>query len=122
MTSARAHYLPPRTRMLADVRPVNISDWVVPATIGSLAGFIAGTHHARHPQRPPRRDEERGRLPREQRRLLDRRRSHVGLPREPPARMKRDWSAALAIVLGVTAGGTLLYLLTMIVVNVFLRR
>lgn len=36
--------------------------------------------------------------------------------------MKRDWSAALAIVLGVTAGGTLLYLLTMIVVNVFLRR
>lgn len=43
MTSARAHYLPPRTRMLADVRPVNISDWVIPATIGSLAGFIAGT-------------------------------------------------------------------------------
>ena len=39
----RTSYIPPRTRTLADVRPVNISDWVVPATIGSLAGFIAGT-------------------------------------------------------------------------------
>lgn len=43
MTSARAHYLPPRTRTLADARPVVISDWVIPATIGSIAGFIAGT-------------------------------------------------------------------------------
>lgn len=43
MTSARAHYTPPRSRALADVRPVHISDWVVPATVGSVAGFLAGT-------------------------------------------------------------------------------
>lgn len=43
MTSARAHYIPPRNHVLADVRPVNISDWVVPATVGSIAGFLAGT-------------------------------------------------------------------------------
>ena len=28
---------------LADVRPVHIADWVIPATVGSVAGFIAGT-------------------------------------------------------------------------------
>ena len=39
----RAHYIPPRNRALAEARPVNISDWIIPATIGSIAGFIAGT-------------------------------------------------------------------------------
>ena len=31
------------SRHLAAVRPVNISDWIIPATVGSIAGFIAGT-------------------------------------------------------------------------------
>lgn len=29
--------------VLAEARPVLIRDWVIPATIGSIAGFIAGT-------------------------------------------------------------------------------
>lgn len=42
MTRARAHYIPPR-RTLGNTQPVHIGDWVIPATIGSVAGFIAGT-------------------------------------------------------------------------------
>lgn len=37
----RAHYIPPG-RQLADARPVNLSDFMVPATVGSVAGFVAG--------------------------------------------------------------------------------
>lgn len=30
------------SRALADVRPVRLSDWMIPATVGSAAGFAAG--------------------------------------------------------------------------------
>jgi hypothetical protein len=38
-----AHYYPPRRQhLLAGARPVRLSDFMVPATIGSAAGFVAG--------------------------------------------------------------------------------
>jgi hypothetical protein len=37
-----AHYYPPRQHLLAGARPVRLSDFMVPATVGSAAGFVAG--------------------------------------------------------------------------------
>lgn len=31
-----------RRHVLAEAQPVRVSDWMIPATIGSLAGFAAG--------------------------------------------------------------------------------
>jgi len=44
MRAAHVQYLPPRNRSvaLADARPVNLSDFMIPASIGSAAGFAAG--------------------------------------------------------------------------------
>jgi len=42
MTRARVHYIPPGQHVLADAQPVRLSDFMVPATVGSIAGFAAG--------------------------------------------------------------------------------
>jgi hypothetical protein len=44
MRTAHVQYLPPRNHSvaLADARPVRLSDFMVPASIGSAAGFVAG--------------------------------------------------------------------------------
>lgn len=41
MTSARAHYLPPR-RQLAGAHHVSAKDFLIPATVGTAAGVVAG--------------------------------------------------------------------------------
>lgn len=38
----RVHYIPPGQHVLAEAQPVHLSDFMVPATVGSIAGFIAG--------------------------------------------------------------------------------
>lgn len=41
MTSVRAHYIPPRRRTLSGAH-VDAKDFLVPATVGTMAGVIAG--------------------------------------------------------------------------------
>lgn len=41
MTSARAHYIPPR-RTLGAAHHVDAKDFLVPATVGTMAGVLAG--------------------------------------------------------------------------------
>ena len=44
MRAAHVQYLPPRNRAvtLADARPVRLADFMIPASVGSAAGFAAG--------------------------------------------------------------------------------